>query len=64
MLYLSHRPDLNSQSLPLSLLLIRSRAPMLAALPALLSSRLSVPLKWEHTLYALLPAPKGVPVPP
>ena len=53
-----HRLDSNSQSLPLSLLLIRTCSPMLAVLPAIPSSRLSVPLKWEHTLYAQLPAPK------
>ena len=64
MLYLSHRLDSNSQSLPLSLLLIRTCSLMLTVLPAMPSSRLSVPLKWEHTLYAQLPAPKGVPVPP
>ena len=68
MLYLSHRQDSNSQSLPLSLLLIRTcsldMVRMLTVLPAMPSSRLSVPLKWEHTLYAQLPAPKGVPVPP
>ena len=40
MWYLCHRPDSNSQSLPPSLLLLRSHAPMSAALPALLSSRL------------------------
>ena len=33
--YLRHRPDSNSQSLPLSLLLIRTCSPMLAALPAI-----------------------------
>ena len=64
MLYLSHRLDSNSQSLPLSLLLIRTCSPTLTVLPAMPSSRLSVPLKWEHTLYAQLPAPKGVLVPP
>ena len=63
MWYLCHRPDSNSQSLPPSLLLIRTRSPMLAALPALLSSLLLVPLKWEHTLYAQPPAPRGVQVP-
>ena len=36
---------------------------MLAALPATLSSRLSVPHMWEHTLYAQPPAPRGVQVP-
>ena len=68
MLYFSHRQDSNSQPLPLSLLLIRTcslhMVRMLTVLPAMPSSRLSVPLKWEHTLYAQLPAPKGVPVPP
>ena len=68
MLYFSHRQDSNSQSLPPSLLLIRTcslhMVRMLTVLPAMPSSRLSVPLKWEHTLYAQLPAPKGVPVPP
>ena len=64
MFYLSHRLDLNSQSLPLSLLLIRTCSPTLTALPAIPSSRLSVPLMWEHTLYPQLSAPKGVPVPP
>ena len=64
MFYLSHRLDSHSQSLPLSLLLIRTCSPTLAALLAIPSSRLSVPLMWEHTLYAQLPAPKGVPVPP
>ena len=63
MSYLSHRLDLNSQSLPVSLLLIRTCSPMLAALPAIPCSRLSVPLMWEHTLYAQLPAPRGVPEP-
>ena len=66
--YFSHRQDLNSQPLRLSLLLIRTcslhMVRMLTVLPAMPSSRLSVPLKWEHTLYAQLPAPKGVPVPP
>ena len=64
MFYLSHRLDLNSQSLPLSLLLIRTCSPTLTALPAIPSSRLSVLLTWEHTLYPPLSAPKGVPVPP
>ena len=68
MLYFSHRQDSNSQPLPLSLLLIRTcslyMVRMSTVLPAMPSSRLSVPLKWEHTLYAQLPAPKGVPVPP
>ena len=63
MVYLSHRLDLNSQSLPLSLLLIRTCSPMLAALPAIPSSRLSAPHRWEHTLYAQPPAPRGVQVP-
>ena len=40
MWYLCHRPDLNSQFLLPSLLLLRSHTPMSAALPALLSSRL------------------------
>ena len=66
--YFSHRQDSNSQPLSLSLLLIRTcslhMVRMLTVLPAMPSSRLSVPLKWEHTLYAQLPAPKGVPVPP
>ena len=62
--YLSHRLDSNSQSLTLSLLLIRTCSPTFTALPAIPSSRLSVPLTWEHTVYAQLPAPKGVPVPP
>ena len=62
MCYLRHRPDSNSQSLPLSLLLIRTCSPMLAALPAIPSSRLSVPHMWEHTLYAQPPAPRGVQV--
>ena len=53
----------NSQPLPQSLLLIRTCSPMLAALPAIPSSRLSVPHMWEHTLYAQSPAPRGVPVP-
>ena len=61
--YLRHRLDLNSQSLSLSLPLIRTCSPSLAALPAILSSRLSVPHMWEHTLYAQPPAPRGVPVP-
>ena len=43
MSYLSHRLDLNSQSLPLSLLLNRTCSPTLTALPAMPSSRLSVP---------------------
>ena len=60
---LRHRPDSNSQSLSLSLLLVRTCSPMLAALPAILSSRLSVPHMWEHTLYAQPPAPRGVQVP-
>ena len=59
-----HRLDSNSQSFSLSLLLIRTCSPMLAALPAIPSSRLSVPHMWEHTLYAQPPAPRGVPVPP
>ena len=63
MCYLCHRLDSSSQSLPLSLLLIRNCSPMLAALPAIPSSRLSVPHTWEHTLYAQPPAPRGVPVP-
>ena len=63
MSYLSHRLDLNSQSLPLSLLLIRTCSPTLTALPAIPSSRLSVPLMSEHTLYAQPPAPRGVQVP-
>ena len=66
--YFSHHQDSNRQPLPLSLLLTRTCSPhmvrMLTVLPAMPSSRLSVPLKWEHTLYAQLPAPKGVPVPP
>ena len=64
MFALSHRLDSNSQSLLLSLLLIRTCSPTLAALVAIPSSRLSVPFMWEHTLYAQPPAPKGVPVPP
>ena len=40
MFYLSHRLDSNGQSLLPSLLLIRTCSPMLAVLPALLSSRL------------------------
>ena len=40
-----HRPDSNSQSLPLSLLVIRTCSPMLAALPALPSSP---PLSTTH----------------
>ena len=48
MVYLNHRLDLNSQSLPLSLLLIRTCSPMLAALPAIPSCRLSVPHMWKH----------------
>ena len=48
---------------PLSLLLIRTCSPMLAALPAIPSSRLSVPHMWEHTLYAQPLAPRGVQVP-
>ena len=67
MLYFSHRQDSNSQPLPLSLLLTRTcsllMVRMLTVLPAMPSSRLLVPLKWEHTLCAQLPAPKGVPVP-
>ena len=58
MLCCSHRLDSNSQSFPLSLLLIRTCSPTLTALLAIPSSRLSVPLTWEHTLYAQLPAPK------
>ena len=49
--------DSNSQSLPLSLLLIRTCSPTLAALPAIPSSSLSVPHMWELTLYAQPPAP-------
>ena len=60
--YLSHRLDLNRQSLPLSLLLVRTCSPTLTALPAIPCSRLSVPLMWEHTLYAQPPAPRGVQV--
>ena len=63
MFYLRHRLDSNSQSLHPSLLLIRTCSPMLAALPAILSSRLSVRHTWEHTPYAQ-PVPRGVQVPP
>ena len=63
MWYLCHRLDLNSQFLLPRLRLIRSRSPMLAALPALLSNRLYVPHTWKHTPYAL-PVPRGVHVPP
>ena len=62
MWYLCRRLDLNNQSLPPRLRLIRSRSPMLAALIALLSNRLQVPHTWEHTPYAL-PVPRGVQVP-
>ena len=48
--YFSHRQDSNSQSLPLSLLLIRTCSLTLTVLPAILSSRLSVSLKWETHL--------------
>ena len=64
----SHRQDSNSQprllSLPPTLTCLLHMVRLLTVLPAMPSSRLSVPLKWEHTLYAQLPAPKGVPVPP
>ena len=63
MWYLCRRLDLNNQSLPSRLRLIRSRSPMLAALIALLSNRLQVPHTWEHTQFAL-PVPRGVQVPP
>ena len=61
MLYLSHRQDSNSQPLLLSLLLTRTCSLHMGAYgnssPSHASSCLSVPLKWEHTLYAQLPAP-------
>ena len=57
-------PGLEQPVPPLSLLLIRTCSLTLTVLPAMPSSRLSVPLMWEHTLYAQLLAPKGVPVPP
>ena len=57
-------PGLEQPVPPLSLLLVRTCSPTLTALPAISSSRLSVPLTWEHTLYPPLSAPKGVPVPP
>ena len=64
----SHRQDSNSQprllSLPLTRTCLLHMVRLLTVLLAMLSSRLSVPLKWEHTLYAQLPAPKGVLVPP
>ena len=64
----SHRQDSKNQprllSLPLTLTCLLHMVRLLTVLPAMPSSRLSVPLKWEHTLYALLPAPKGVLVPP
>ena len=43
--------------------LLTTHVRMFTVLPAMPSSRLSVPLKWEHTLYAQPPAPRGVPVP-
>ena len=64
----SHRQDSNNQprllSLPLTLTCLLHMVRLLTVLPAMPSSRLSVPLKWEHTLYAQLPAPEGVLVPP
>ena len=55
------------QPLSLSLLLIRicslHMVRMLTVLPAMPSSRLSVPLMWEHTLYVQPLAPRGVQVP-
>ena len=57
MWYLCRRLDLNNQFPPPRLRLIRSRSPMLAALPALLSNRLQVPHTWEHTQFAL-PVPR------
>ena len=64
----SHRQDSNSQPRLLILLLtltcLLHMVRLLSAFPVMLSSRLSVPPKWEHTLYAQLPAPKGLPVPP
>ena len=64
----SHRQDSNSQprlpSLPLTLTCLLHMVRMLTVFPAIPSSRLSVPPLWEHTLYAQLPAPKEVLVPP
>ena len=48
--YLSHRLDSHSQSLLLRLLLIRTCSPTLAALLAIPSSRLSVPLMGTHPI--------------
>ena len=66
MFYLSHRLDSHSQSLSLSLLLTLTcslhMARLQTALPAILSSRLSVPHMWEHTLHAQPPAPRRVQV--
>ena len=60
----SHSQDSNSQprllSLPLTLTCLLHMVRLLTVLPAMPCSRLSVPLKWEHTLYAQLPAPKEV----
>ena len=64
----SRRQDSNSQprllTLPLTLTCLLHMVRLLSAFPVVPCSRLSVPLKWEHTLYAQLPAPKGVLVPP
>ena len=51
-------------NLPLTLTCLPHMVRLLTVFPAMPSSRLSVPPKWEHTLYAQLPAPKGVLVPP
>ena len=64
----SRRQDSNSQprllSLPLTLTCLLHMVRPLTVFPVMPSSRLSVPPLWESTLYAQLPAPKEVLVPP